>query len=311
MNKRKGLRVFAPASVANVAVGYDVLGFALDKPGDELVVREGSKPGLVIKSIHGNSGLSKEIHKNTAGYAAFRLMESLGYEKEAVEIELYKKMGIGTGLGSSAASAVAGVFAVNEFFGRPYSKDQLLRFATDAEQIADGSWHADNVAPSLLGSIILIRDNASMDYVKLPVPDGLRVVILYPKISVLTKKSRAILKQEISLDLHIKQGANLGAFVAALYKSDLALMSRSLTDHIIEPQRAGLIPHFAALKALAMESHALACSISGAGPSIFALTDNTVKADNILNVWTRFMSDKAMDFDVFISKINTEGAKVF
>jgi len=311
MSRRKGLRVFAPASVANVAVGYDVLGFALDKPGDELVVREGSKPGLSIKSIHGNSQLSKDIHKNTAGYAAYRLMQSLGYEKEAVELEIYKKMGVGTGLGSSAASAVAGAFAVNEFFGRPYPKDKLLTFATEGEQIADGSWHADNVAPSLLGSIILVRDNVSMDYVKLPVPDGLRVIILYPMVSVLTKESRSILKQEVSLDLHIKQSANLAAFVAALYKNDLSLLGRSLHDHIIEPQRARLIPYFNEIQALAIESGALASSISGAGPSIFALSDNTVKAEKILESWTSFMSDKDMGFDAFITKINTEGAKVF
>ena len=181
MSKRVPLRVFAPASVANVAVGYDILGFAINDIGDEVMFKAGNEKGLILKSIHYNKGLSKDLYKNTAGFAALKVLESLGLEDEPIHMELYKNMDIGTGLGSSAASAVAGAFGINEYLGRPYTKQELLPFATQGEQIADGSYHADNVAPSLLGSFILIRDNATLDYVKLPIIKGLKAVIVHPK----------------------------------------------------------------------------------------------------------------------------------
>ena len=242
MTNKRGLKVFAPATVANVAVGYDILGFAINDVGDELIVRQGSKAGLIIRAIHNNPDIPRDIMKNTAGYAAYKLMKSIGAENEPIEIELIKNMGIGTGLGSSAASAVAGAYAVNEFLGKPYSKDELLRFATLGEQIADGSFHADNVAPSLLGGIVLIRDNESLDAIKLPCPIGLKCVLIYPHIEVLTEEARKILSTEINLKDHIRQSGNLAAFVASLYRSDFELMKRSLSDCIIEPQRAHLIP---------------------------------------------------------------------
>ena len=190
MKYKSGLKVFAPASVANVAVGYDIMGFPINGIGDEVIIKEGKTNGLVIKAIYGNKSLSKEINKNTAGYAAHKLLEHLDMLDLPIEMELHKKMAIGTGMGSSAASAVAGVFAVNEYLNRPLEKKELLRFATLGEQIADGSFHADNVAPSLLGSIILIRDNQTLDFVKLPSPEGLKCVLVHPHVQVLTKDSR-------------------------------------------------------------------------------------------------------------------------
>lgn len=307
----KTVKVFAPASVANVAVGYDILGFPLCGLGDDVLVRQSDSVGLSIKTIHKNKGLSKDIHKNTAGYAAHLVMESLGLNKLGVEMEIYKNMDIGTGLGSSAASAVAGAFAINEFLGKPYSKAELLPFVTQAEKLADGAYHADNVAPSLLGSIILIRDNKSLDWLKLPVPMGLRVVIVHPKIKVLTKESREVLKKDIPLELHIAQSANLASFVASLYKTDFDLMKRSLEDLIIEPQRASLIPGFYDLKSLAVSNGSLGCSISGAGPSIFALCNNSLNAENIQEAWSKYFTDRGLDFDCFISDINKEGATAY
>lgn len=306
------VKVFAPASVANVAVGYDILGFPLTGLGDEVIIRKAQKPGLYIKTIHKNKELSKDIFKNTAGYSAYRLLQSLGLEnKEAIEMELFKHMATGTGLGSSAASAVAGVVAVNAFLGNPYSKSELLRFATEAEQVADGSFHADNVAPCLLGSFILIRDNESLDYIKLPVPNGLRAVIVHPKIKILTKDARALLSNQVSLDKHIRQSANLAAFVSALYRSDFDMISRCLDDQIIEPQRAGLIPFFNSIKDIALSAGALGCSISGAGPSIFSLCHNSIIAENIEEAWRKFYGDNNIDCECMISEINLEGAKVY
>jgi len=309
---RPGLKVFAPASVANVAVGYDILGFAIEGPGDEIIINEGDKPGLHIKAIRGTTKeLPLETEMNTAGYAGLQLMRHLGYEKEAVEIEIFKKMPFGSGLGSSAASAVAGAFAVNEFFGAPLTKRELLRYAVEGEQIADGAWHADNVAPSLMGGIILIRDNETLDCIKLPVPSGLYSCVVYPHISILTKESRAILSETVSLQNHIKQTGNMGYFVAGLYRTDLDLLRRSLEDVIIEPQRAQLIPHFYEMKEAALSEGALGFSISGAGPSVFSLCQNSLIAEQVGVRINKILSDHRIKNDVFISKINTEGAFKF
>ena len=263
--KKIPCKVFAPATVANVAVGYDVLGFAINELGDEIVVRKGTKKGLVIKSIFGKKSLSKDITKNVAGYTAFKFMQHLGIEDEPIEIDLYKKMPVGTGMGSSAASSVAGVVAINEYLGNPVQDRELLQFATMGEQLADGSYHADNVAPSLLGGFILIRDNPSLDIVRLPSINGLRAVVIYPHVKILTKDSRDILSSEVSLEKHVLQSGNLAAFVAAMYTSNLEVLRRCLTDLIIEPQRAHLMPHFYKMKELAMNENALGFSICGAG----------------------------------------------
>jgi len=305
------VKVFAPASVANIAVGYDILGFPLCGLGDDVIVRKGSKPGLHIKTIHKNKNLSKDINRNTAGYSALKLLQSLGLENESIEMELFKNMDIGTGLGSSAASSVAGVLAVNEFLGNPYKKKDLLPFATEGERLADGSYHADNVAPCLLGSIILVRDNETLDWIKLPVPIGLRAVILHPKIKILTQESRNILSNEVPLSLHTAQSANLGAFVAGLYKTDFDLIKRSLKDLIIEKQRASLIPLFYDIQEIALKNGALGCSISGAGPSIFCLCNNSLIAENIHNDWSKHYSDNSIKYNCFISDINKEGASAY
>lgn len=308
MEKKPGIKVFAPASVANVAVGYDILGFALEGVGDEIIVRQGNKKGLHIANIYKNKGLSKEIEKNTAGYAALKLLESLDLADEPIEMDLYKHMSIGTGLGSSAASAVAGAFGVNAYLNFPYTKSEILKFATEGEQVADGSFHADNVAPSLLGGMILIRDNNSLDWTKLPIPEGLKIVIIYPQVKVLTKDSRAILKDHIELKNFIAQSGNLGCFVASLFKSDFELMKRSLNDLVIEPQRAKLIPHFYDLKNMALKEGALGFSISGAGPSMFAICNHSLHAENIKDKALQLYSDNRVECNCFISKINHEGA---
>ena len=195
---KPGIKVFAPASVANVAVGFDVLGFALEAPGDEIIVREGKQPGLMISEIQGAGGkLPYDIMKNTAGYAAHRLLQFVEETDRPLEMEIHKKMPFGSGLGSSAASAAAGVFAVNEFLKTGLTKYEILRFAVEGEQIADGAFHADNVAPALLGGMIMIRDNETLDIKKLHIPSGLFVSVIYPHIEILTKESRGILKQEV------------------------------------------------------------------------------------------------------------------
>ncbi len=303
-------KCFAPASVANVAVGYDVLGFAIEELGDEVILNDATKKGLEITLIRNNkSKLSKNIKENVAGFAAWRVMQHLGIEDLPVKMELNKRMPVGTGLGSSASSAAAGAFAMNAFLDFPCDKMTILRCATEAEQIADGAWHADNVAPSLFGGFVLIRDNPSLDVVGLPCIPGLRAVVIFPHIKILTKDSRDVLSENVPLDSHIKQSGNLAAFVAAMYKSDLGLLERSLEDVIIEPQRAKLIPDFYPIKDLALENGALGFSISGAGPSMFALCANSVVADNIADAVQKFFEDKKRPVTIYNSAINLEGAK--
>lgn len=306
-----GIKVFAPASVANVAVGFDILGFALEKPGDEIIARLSDKPGLRITKITGAKGkLPYELEKNTAGFAAMKLLEHLGETGRGIELEIHKKMPFGSGLGSSAASAVAGVMAVNEILRRPLSKRELLPFAVQGEQIADGAYHADNVAPSLIGGMVFIRDNQTLDIHRLAIPKGIYASVIYPHIEILTKDSRGVLSDQVSLKNVIQQSGNLGGLLIGLFNSDIDLISRSLQDVIIEPQRARLIPHFMEVKETALEEGALGCSISGAGPSIFALSANSLIAENVGQKMQAIYTNAKIESDLFISPINQEGAKL-
>ncbi len=301
-----GLKVFAPASVANVACGYDVLGFALEKPGDEIIVRKTTGKGFKISKITGGK-LPYEAEKNTAGFTALKILEHLGYE-DGIEMEIHKKMPFGSGLGSSAASAAAAAMAINELLKRPLSKAELLPYAVLGEQIADGAYHADNVGPSLLGGMILIRDTKNLDFHKIYIPDGLHVVVVHPDIEVLTKTSRSILKKEVLLTDHVEQSANLAGFILGMQTSNFELIGNSLKDIIIEPQRAHLIPHFYDVKEAALSEGALGCSISGAGPSIFAICDNSINAENAGSKMQKVFQDNGIECDLIHSKINQEGA---
>ena len=306
---KTGIKVFAPASVANVACGYDILGFALNKPGDEIVGRFVDKSGLRIVKITGDKGkLPYEIEKNTAGFAAQRLLEHLGEEKRGIEIEIRKKMPFSSGLGSSAASAVAGVMIINELLKRPLTKRELLPFAVAGEELADGAYHADNVGPSLMGGMILIRDNPTLDVHKLVTPVGLQATVVYPHVKILTRDARAVLSDTTTLKKTVAQTGNLGALIVGLYRSDFDLIGRALQDVIIEPQRAQLIPHFYEVKEAALKAGALGCSISGAGPSIFALSANSLIAERAGEAMKRVFEDNKIKNQLFISTINHEGA---
>ena len=304
-----GLKVFAPATVANVGVGYDILGFAIDKPGDEIVVKPGSKKGLIITKITGcKKKLPLEIEKNAAGYGAFKLLESLGFENEPIAMEIHKKMPFGSGLGSSAASAAGSVFAVNEYLKKPLETRDLVKYAVWGESVADGAIHGDNVIPSLLGGIVLIRDNDTFDFTKIPVPHGLHVFVIYPHVEIMTRHARAVLSDVVTLKKHVKQNGNLGSLIAGFYSSNFDLISRSLKDHIIEPQRAKLVPHFYELQKIALDNEAMNYTISGAGPSMFGFCLNSLVGQNILEKLKRFLSDKGIESNVYLSTINKTGA---
>jgi len=311
LDHKVGVKVFAPASVANVACGYDILGFALERPGDEVVARFSDESGLRITKITGAMDkLPYEIEKNTAGFAASQLLKHLGKEELGIEIEIHKKMPFGSGLGSSAASAAGGVMAINELLGRPLSKREILHFAVLGEQIADGAYHADNVAPSLLGGMVLIRDNATLDVHQLHLPKGLYATVVYPHIKILTKDARGVLSDQVKLTQCVQQTGNIASLVVGLYNEDMALISRSLNDVIIEPQRAQLIPGFSKVKENAIEAGALGCSISGAGPSIFSLCKGPKIAQQVGLAMQSIFSNAGIDNQLYVSSINQDGAIV-
>lgn len=306
---KTGIKVFAPASVANVACGFDVLGFAIDKPGDEIIVRHTDTKGLKISKITGGK-LPYEVEKNTAGYAALKLLEHLGESEMGIEMEIHKKMPFGSGLGSSAASAAGAVFAINALLRNPLEKRELLQFAVLGESIASGAIHADNVAPSLLGGMTLVRDSETLDVHRIFTPKGLYATVIYPKVEVLTKEARAILKPEVPLKSMVKQSANLGAFVLGMFNSDFDLIKRSLQDVIIEPQRAQLIPHFFDVKNAALTEGVLGCSISGSGPSIFALSQNSLVAEKAGEAMKKVYEKAKIECELYISPINLEGTSL-
>jgi len=307
----KEVRVFAPATVANVACGYDVLGFAIDAPGDEVVARHSTKPGLRIVEITGDDGkLPKEVSKNTAGVAAQDLLRHLGMLDRGVELEIHKQMPSGSGLGSSAASAVAGAYAVNKLIGEPLTKKQLLPFAMMGESSADGAWHADNVGPCLLGGIVFIRSNQELDIAQLPAPKRLWVAVVHPELEILTKVAREILPKEVPLENVTQQVGNLGGLLCGLIQEDYELISRSIHDVIAEPRRQKLIPDFYRAKRDAMTSGALGFSISGAGPSVFALCEGEETARRVGAEISRVFSEVPIENQVYVSKINPNGVHV-
>ena len=306
----KSVTVFAPATVANVACGFDIFGFAVNEPGDVAKVTLRENPGVEITRITGDDGkLPKAAEKNTAGFAALRYLETIK-SQQGVSIELHKKMPLSSGLGSSAASAVAVLFAINTLFDNRLTKSELLSIALQSEKLACGAAHADNAAPALFGGFLLIRENNPPDIVELPVPENLYCTIIHPEIEINTADARNILSPNVPLKDAVKQWANTAGLVAGLYRKDLTLISRSMNDYIIEPQRAKLIPHFYEMKKAALDRGALGCSISGSGPSLFALSNSQEIAQKIAGSMSAVLANYKICNQIYISTINTEGPKI-
>lgn len=304
------IRVFASATVANVASGFDIFGFALNTPGDEVRVKLTHKPGITLSSISGDNGvLPLDPAKNTTTVGVAKLLAHLK-TSQGIDIELHKKMPFGSGLGSSAASAAASLFAVNHILGSPLKPADLIPFAMEAEKAACGSAHADNVAPALLGGFILIRSYQPLDIVQIPINIPLFCCVLHPHIEISTQAARKILKQDVSLAQHVQQSGNAAGLIAGLILGDTKLIGNSLQDVIIEPVRSTLIPGFHAIKNAALSSGALGCSISGSGPSIFALTANKESLAQIGNSMQKACQDNGLESDLFLSAINTQGPKI-
>lgn len=303
--------MFAPATVANVACGFDIFGFAVEYPGDEIQLTRRDKPGIEITNIIGDEGrLPRQAERNTAGFAMLNYLKHIGRTDVGVEVVLTKKMPLGSGMGSSAASAVAGVFAINELLGRPLETIELLPFAMEGERLASGSAHADNVGPSLLGGFVVVRSYHPLDVIKIDTPASLFCTLVHPDVEVNTKDARFILKNEVSLKNTIIQMGNVAGLMAGLMKPDYGLISRSLVDVIIEPVRAILIPEFNEVKQAALDSGALGCSISGSGPSLFALSRDRQTAERAGAAMQQAFLTAGITSEIYVSGINTQGPKV-
>ena len=302
------IELFSPASVANVSCGFDVLGFCLDHIGDIMQISKTKTTGITIGKVTGQN-LPKDPSKNVASVAGLALLKETPSEF-GFQIDIYKKIKPGSGIGSSAASAAGAVFGINELLGSPYTRNELIRFAMVGEAIASGAAHADNLAPVLLGGFTLVRSNVSLDVIKLPNPSQLVATIIHPKIELKTLHSRAILKATIPLDKAIEQWGNLGALISALYTDDYELLSRSLEDKIIEPYRAMLIPKFEETRQAALNAGALGSGISGSGPSIYALSKGRETAEKVGAAMENIYKSMNLDYQLYLSEINPKGIKV-
>lgn len=302
------IKVFCPATIANISCGFDVLGVALDSVGDEMVVRKTKETGIRITKLEGQN-LPLETNKNVAGVAGLALLEKAEYTG-GFEIEIYKKIKAGSGIGSSAASSTGAVWAMNHLLGNPFSQTELVKFAMEGERLASGVAHADNVAPALFGAFTLVRSYTPLDIVPIKNPPELYATVIHPQIEVKTSDSRKILKTTISLENGIKQWGNVGGLIAGLFMEDYDLIGRSLEDHIIEPIRSILIPGFDSIKEETIKAGALGCGISGSGPSIFTFSKGEETAQKVAEAMKKVYKNIGIDFDIHVSKINTQGIKI-
>jgi homoserine kinase len=307
----KTIKVFAPATVANVVCGFDVLGFAVDAPGDEVIMRLTDKPGVSILKIEGDGGrLPLAAEKNTVSASVQHYLKHINRPDIGVEIELYKKMPIGSGLGSSSASTVAGLFAINTLLDNQLTAMELVPFAMKGEELACGYGHADNVAPAVLGGFVLIRSYEPLDIIKLPVPKGLYCAIVFPDVDVPTRDARQMIRSKVLLKDAVIQWGNVAGLVSGLFMNDLDLIGRSMKDVLVEPTRSILIPDFYKLREMAMELGAISFGISGSGPSVFAFAKDEETAHRITKKIQQHLTNLHINSNTYVSPVNEQGPKI-
>ncbi|MBI4822003.1 MAG: homoserine kinase [Deltaproteobacteria bacterium] len=311
MRGGKRVTAFGPATVANVAVGFDALGFCAGCVGDFVTVEAIEEPGVSVDAVTGSvDGVDSIPLLAASNTAAVGVMGLLRAAESAVgmSVSIRKGIALGSGMGGSAASSVAAVVAANELLGRPFGRDELLRFAVQGEAVASGSAHADNAAPCLFGGFVLVFPETG-EAVELPVPEGLAYAIARPRQRLDTRTARGVLAKNVALTQHVRQSASFAAFVAALYRADFELMSRALSDVVIEPQRKQLIPGFDQVQRAAIGSGALGASISGAGPAIFALAE-AERAPTVASAMAEAFARQGIEFESYSGLIDRSGARV-
>jgi homoserine kinase len=302
------LKLFSPATVANVSCGFDSLGFAVDTVGDEMTFTKTAEKGVKITAISG-ANLSYNVDENAASAVVQKMLNEANADF-GVSLTISKGYSPGSGLGSSAASASGAAFGANQLLGNIYSDLELVKFAMFGEEVACGSQIADNVAAAIYGGFVLIRSYEPLEIIKLPVPKELRLVAIHPQVEVKTKDARAVLPTKIDLKDAITQWANVGGLISGLYSKDYQLISNSLVDIIVEPYRKKLIPHFDEVKNAAIKSGALGAGISGSGPTIFALSKGDEDAKKVYSAINESYKNTGIEFTLFTSKINEKGIKI-
>jgi homoserine kinase len=312
MVNQRSVTASAPATVANVGCGFDIMGFALKGKGDRITVaiRENDDDDCLSISGYGGSEIPCERQKNTAGVAIDAYLKATGNTSVKLDIKLEKNLPPGSGMGSSASSAAAGVFAVNKLLGEPLNITDLIPFAMEGEKVACGAAHADNVAPSLLGGFILIRSHEPLDLIRIKCPDRLYCAVVHPDIRINTSDARRILNLDIPMYDATRQSANTAAFVTGLLKGDLGLIGRSMNDLLAEPKRTMLIPGFEEVRKRALEAGAIGCGISGSGPSVFALADGFQNAVRLSEIMKESFMETGLPSETYISSLNEAGALI-
>jgi homoserine kinase len=306
---RQQATAFAPASVGNVSIGFDILGFSVDALGDRATVRRTDAPGVTIKAIRGVvQDLPLEAAKNTAGRAVMAMQSALGLTF-GFELELEKGIPLASGLGGSAASAVAAVVAANALLPVPRTQLELLKFAMHGEAVASGSMHVDNIAPSLFGGLVLTVGIDHPRIKQIPVPQAIRAVIVHPHMFLSTRQARSILKGSVEMADFVWQTANLAGFISGCYTDDLDMLRESFDDVVIEPQRAALIPGFPDVRRASLSAGALGCSISGAGPTVFAWCLQT-HAQAVREAMVLQFSQHGLKSDHWITQVLPSGARI-
>ena len=302
------LKIFSPATVANVSCGFDSLGFAVEGIGDEMTFTKKIEKGVKITNITG-ADLTYNVNENAASAVVKKILNEAN-ANFGIELTIHKGFSPGSGLGSSAASAAGAAFGTNQFLDNKYSDLELTKFAMFGEEIACGTAVADNVAAAIYGGFILVRSYEPLEVVKLPVPNELRVVAIHPQIEVKTKDAREVLPEEIPLKNAVTQWANIGGLISGLFTDNYKLISNSLVDIIAEPYRKKLIPFFDDVKTSAIKAGALGAGISGSGPTIFALCKGDEIAKNVYKSIEESYKNTGIKFEMFISKVNSEGMKI-
>jgi homoserine kinase len=301
------IKLFSPATVANVSCGFDVLGFCLDSIGDEMVIRKTEEKGVRITKIEGYD-LPFEVEKNVAGVSALAMYKAANPDC-GFEIEIYKHIKPGSGVGSSSASAVGSVYGMNVLLGNPYSKTELTAFAMKGEAVASQSEHADNIAPALFGGFTLVKSLDPLEILQIPTPSDLFAVVIHPQIEIKTADARKILPETIALKNAITQWSNVGSLIHGLHTNDYDLISRSLEDVVVEPFRSQLIPGFETIKKAALGNGALGTGISGSGPSVFSLCKTEATVIKVEKAIRQTYKNQNIPFEIYVSKINLEGIK--
>jgi homoserine kinase len=304
----RSVKVYAPATISNVGPGFDLLGFAIEEPGDSLIIRENTlgKHRIFNRSLY---TIPEDPGKNVATVAAGALLKSLD-SGQGFDFIFESKIAPGSGIGSSAASCTAAVTGINRLLSDPLSREELLPFALEGEKLASGSLHADNVAPALLGGFILIRSYQPLDIIRIRYPDELLCVVAHPDIEIKTSESRKLLPKELPVRTVLQQCGNIAGLIAGLNTSDFKLIGRALDDAIAEPVRAGSIPGYTELKEKFQEYGALGGNISGSGPSVFAFAVTSQNADRVAMLMKGIFDRLDLPNNVYTSRISSLGTRI-